>query len=290
MDKNIFVCFLNENESIKIIGLRDFQRIPDSSNNNNKRLEEVYFPRYITSDDVFHINVCRKKKPQISKNVLKKGKKYIVDEVVFSSTPSYRALKKISFAPGIKVTGFSSENKFSFYPLLEEMNLPTDIKKIPTNMFAGCSQLSKINFDELTSLKYIGKSAFKDCTSLASVTIGHSVESIGSHAFENTGIISIVIPKNVYEVSSWSFSNCKKLTSIEIYSNRISSYAFYRSKNLARFIFDNSWLSHIGKGAFVHTKVDNVNLTSSAVMTPCKEDILSAFNENATINLPYFID
>ena len=64
---------------------------------------------------------------------------------------------------------------------------------------------------------YIAPSAFKDCTSLTSVTIPNSVESIGDNAFQNcTSLTSITIPDSVISIASYVFNGCSKLKKIEI--------------------------------------------------------------------------
>ena len=71
-----------------------------------------------------------------------------------------------------------------------------------------------INGANITS---IGSSAFKDRTSLTSVTIQSNIQSIGELAFYNcVSLTSIIIPNSVYSIGSSAFSGCASLTSIEI--------------------------------------------------------------------------
>ena len=65
--------------------------------------------------------------------------------------------------------------------------------------------------------KGIADSAFRDCSSLTSVTIGNSVTSIGNMAFNScSSLTSVTIGNSVTSIGSWAFSECPYLTSITV--------------------------------------------------------------------------
>ena len=99
----------------------------------------------------------------------------------------------------------------------------------------------------------IGNIAFKNCSSLTSVTIPKSVTSIGNSAFSDcTGLTSIIIPENVTKISKNIFYKCSGLTSItwnakkcnDLDFNGLFSSRGYPSEKFVSFTFGDN-VEHI---------------------------------------------
>lgn len=149
---------------------------------------------------------------------------------------------------------------------LKEILIPEQVVNMGGNAFSGCTGLKSVIFDN--SPLGISNNAFDGCKSLQSVEFGKYVTSIGDYSFQNCiSLESVVIPdkveklgcafpgctalkravigrgvKQMYSVySSYPgaglFSDCTKLSSVEIKSNiltMIGHSCFYNCRSLKK--------------------------------------------------------
>ena len=98
---------------------------------------------------------------------------------------------------------------------LKEVIVEQGIKTIPSNLFAKCYGLEKIEIPN--SVIKIEESAFREATSLKAIVIPDSVTYIGSHCFEYCEKLSEVkLSSNLEEVESAAFGNCQELKMLTI--------------------------------------------------------------------------
>ena len=111
----------------------------------------------------------------------------------------------------------------------------------------------------------IGWEAFKNYTSLASVTIPNSVTSIGGYAFCGcTSLASITIPDSVTSIDNMAFEDCTSLASVTI-GNGVTSIdcsSFKNCTSLASITIPDS-VTYIDEGAFSRCK----SLTNITIQT-----------------------
>ena len=92
-------------------------------------------------------------------------------------------------------------------------------------IFSYCNKLVSITIP--SSVKSIGRYAFRSCSSLTSVTIQEGITDIGDYSFYYSGLSSVSIPRSVKRIGNGAFQACK-LSSIEIPNSvkTIGDYAF----------------------------------------------------------------
>lgn len=67
---------------------------------------------------------------------------------------------------------------------------------------------------DATGVRYIGKYAFERCSFLTGISIPYNVTKIGEYAFQNSGIRSLIITKNISEIGEGAFTGTEKLKEI----------------------------------------------------------------------------
>ena len=101
--------------------------------------------------------------------------------------------------------------------------------------FQNCYALEVTN-EQLKIVKTIGNGGFNNCTKIAGEISLPNIESIGSAAFEYSGITSIDLAgAPITEIGQYAFSNMNALKKITISANvgKLGANIFYNSKGLA---------------------------------------------------------
>ena len=116
--------------------------------------------------------------------------------------------------------------------------------------FLGCSSLTSLTLP--SSLQSIGNSAFYGCNSLTSLTLPSSLQSIGNSAFcDCSSLTSLTLPSSLQSIGGFAFSGCSSLTSLTLPSSlqSIGGGAFLGCSSLTSLTLPSS-LQSIGNSAF----------------------------------------
>ena len=115
---------------------------------------------------------------------------------------------------------------FSDCTNLTKVNIPNNITEVSLGLFEGCTSLSNIYLRE--GITTIHEYAFERCTSLRELNIPSTVNTIDEDAFRGSGLVSIVIPNGITEISEMLFYNCTNLSSVTLPDTvtSIGKYAF----------------------------------------------------------------
>ncbi|MDE6656567.1 MAG: leucine-rich repeat domain-containing protein, partial [Anaeroplasmataceae bacterium] len=116
----------------------------------------------------------------------------------------------------------------------------TFLKKnvLEPGFFAGCANLTTINFAPEDVITRIPDEYFRDCVKLAHLSfittegdhlgeLSYTIESIGDYAFYNTAFENITITNAVDSVGRYAFANMQELTYASVNSKDISYRMFY---------------------------------------------------------------
>lgn len=138
--------------------------------------------------------------------------------------------------PNAKKVG---KNAFQNCSNLLTISISKNLESIGENSFNSCSNLKNISF--ISNLNEIPNSAFRYCTSLNKVTLKANSVVVGTEAFANSSLTSVIIA-NLSQIKSNAFSYCTNLYYVRIDSGTmpiIEQTAFQSSVN-AQIVFTSS--------------------------------------------------
>lgn len=129
--------------------------------------------------------------------------------------------------------------------------------------FYKCSAISK-SFSIERDISTISDFAFYGCTSLTTINLPNTLETINSYAFANSGLKSIQFPKSVTTIQSSAFEECSRLSGDLVLPEGVTTInqrTFYNCQALTRSLTIGKDVSSIDHYAFYQCKfTGNLNL------------------------------
>ena len=158
--------------------------------------------------------------------------------------------------------GRDLKQDYSYYPCPEFNSFPTqylrsvtfgnEVTYVPSYIFEGASQLDSVTLG--CNIKKIGSYAFYN-SSLTSIVIPESVDSLYENAFgQNTGLTSVTLPGSLEYIGAYCFSG-SQITTITLPASieTIEMHTFSDCKSLQSITIPQN-VTSIGYGAFWNCK------------------------------------
>ena len=159
---------------------------------------------------------------------------------------------------------------------LATVKLPSSIKKIGSNAFQKCGNITKLegidwskvevvekhafdsaflgtadpivfNEESFKSIQELGASAFKNAKNLTGkIVIPEGIETINNDVFNGTGIEQLVLPNSLQKIGDRAFAFCRQLEKIQIGENKSSQLnyiglaAFANDTSVQEFVIETS--------------------------------------------------
>ena len=158
-----------------------------------------------------------------------------IKEIKILGNESFFEENVFSYFNSIEFVEFGEKTKLLYIPKfcflncsnLRQIKIPSSCYSIDECAFKNCEKLEIVEFGQINTeknLKYIGKAAFFNCSSLNSVILPSSVEMICEESFMNCTNLKKVIFDNIEEsqlsiIKKNAFKNCRSLESFILPSN-----------------------------------------------------------------------
>lgn len=184
-----------------------------------------------------------------------------IDEDAFSGTN----VKNIVLPEGLTYLG---PRAFSGCNQLESISFPSTLTTIKNGTCQSCTKLK--NVEIANGVKVLGENSvnagvFTGCTSLTSVDLPKSIESIGPSAFRESGLVSFTFPSWINTYDNYLLEKCKDLQEV-IMGDNVTSIGwalFYECSSLRNVRLSES-LKELPYDTFKGcTSLETINLPQS---------------------------
>ena len=116
---------------------------------------------------------------------------------------------------------------------LTEVDIPDTVTVLGVSAFSNCKSLLSVTVGN--GVGVISRDAFSDCDALRTVTLKDGITEIGVDAFDSCeALYRISLPDTLTKISTHAFSGCQNLTSVTLGEQllTVEASAFYRCGSL----------------------------------------------------------
>lgn len=213
--------------------------------NNQALVAQTAYPNTITENDTYDTTNYN----SITVNVSGGGSSSVVAVCTFSFSEHQFLFENES--------GTIGEDVFYDIDELTSVTIPNSVTSIGDSAFKECSSLVTVTFESNSNLESIRDYAFSYCDVLTSITIPNGVTSIGDYAFNECHELETVTfesNSSLESIGDYAFYQCSALTSITIPRSvrYINNEAFSSCSSLTSVVFETgSQLQYLSQNIFV---------------------------------------
>lgn len=280
IDDKVTACYTVNREAQMLVGINFLYNKKDikyCSTNRDDIPKELIFEEFIIPDSFFE--------PRIDNAPIKITK---IETYVLSSVNNI-IIKKLVIPEGVQTLHKKAFAEISFK--IEEIVIPSSVKKIPSQCFQNCENLNKVTMPK--TITSIEPYAFSYTYGLKSVEIPENCRTIKDNAFRNSDIEEVTFSDKgkLNNLGESVFAYCRKLKRITWPAkvDVIPMYTFYNCVNLEEVEINNS-ITNIGHLAFFATSVKTLDLSKGLSPLGPSEISHQAVPEGVKIIFPYFIN
>lgn len=149
---------------------------------------------------------------------------------------------------------------------LSSVTLSDSVTTIDDMAFMGCSNLTTINLDNVTS---IGLAAFRECGNLVLNDLPSGLTSISNEAFVWVRLQNCTIPSGVTTIGLGAFAGCDEMSTLTIPSGvtSIGEYAFQGCSGLTSITVEAITPPTLGYNVFINSGSCPIYVPCSSVAT-----------------------
>lgn len=172
-------------------------------------------------------------------------------------------LTYLDLGNGVSYLGFCA---FRDCDSLTSITIPSSVDTLYGSVFSSCNNLITVYYNATNCYEYTNYGSYRSfayCSSLDTVFVGNSVQTMPSGLFYNTSISTVIIGDSVSTISAGAFDGCRKLTSVFIPNSvtRIEQSAFNGCDSLCSITIPNS-VNFIGTAAFVGNSLRTIIISN----------------------------
>lgn len=147
---------------------------------------------------------------------------------------------------------------------LKKLVLPSTVTEIGTfNLFANCTKLEDVTLPSMLT-KITSSGVFSGCTSLKHIDLPEELSVLGYWTFQNSGLESFTLPKNINVVVESLLAGCENLTEVNLHEGitLIQGGAFYGCSSLESILLPST-LTELKDNAFTNTALKEISIPES---------------------------